>query len=1010
MGLILLVAVSGYAQDQTGMIYGNVTTEDGAIIAGASVTAESPALIRPYETVTNARGRYVLPILPIGQYRITVKAENYQATALDGIDVRINSRLRIDIQLKTGVVGEEVVVITGDAPLVDVAKTDTGMNISKELFDKLPKGRDFTSIVGLAPGAADESNQFGGIMIDGASSSENVFVLDGASTNNIVNGRGAANAVFEFVEEVQVRSGGYSAEYGGSMGGVVNVVTRSGGNEFSGSLIGYYNADFLNGDPNPTLRLDPYADGNIAEYFENEKDDYNRFDVGGSLGGYVLKDRIWFFGSYMPWFATTERTINFRDSNGNVTDSETYEYKNSRQYAAGKVTVQLTDRWNASFSGSTDQYTRDDFLYSRQGTSRPPSNHEDIEYKFPGYTLAGRTDYFLTDDIYFSATVGYHYNDTERSGFGERPTVPRLRFADTGNEFLRGQIPDEYIHGPYYSNISFDDTFNFDHDERQQMSTTFTGSYFVELGGDHQWKAGFQSFWIKHDIADGTDTQYYFFYWRSPEQIAAQDHLYSNQIDGTNNLTGTYGYYRVLSADKWYGSIAEASSYRYAMFLQDSWSPTDKLVINAGVRAESERLPVYNYPDLDVFDWGFGDKLAPRVGVSYDFLGDGSLKLFGNFGVYYDVIKLEMAQGSFGGFNWTDSHHGIENPEWWTYPNVLDPTLAQYPGAPLGTQPINHRIPSFDTLDADTDPMYIFEYIAGLEWQFASNQAINVRFVHKTLRKAIEDVGVLTGQGEVYWIGNPGYGAIADEFQNNLGVPSVKAVRDYYGLDIRYMKSFSNNWTGGINLTFSRLRGNYSGLTSTDEDDRASPNVNRYFDLWYQTMDINFNENIGPLASDRRFATTIFGSYVFDEGMLDGLIIGVNQVINDGSPKTTEIQLNNMQGYYPFGRADLGRHDIYTQTDLYVEYNIRLTDRFTLNLNANIDNVWDYRGEISRYRFKELSGVSYSASGMVDLWRTGGRVPIEDLVNDTGGTDPRFGMVDRFQAGRQIRLGAKLTF
>ena len=1004
LALALLLTVSAFAQDQTGSIFGSVKTEDGAAIVGVKVTASSTALIRPIVTNTNERGSFVFPALPIGTYTITFEADQYQGVKQEGIAISIGNQLRLNQVLKTGEVGEEVITITGEAPLVDVKSTDTGMNISKELFQSLPKGRNFASLVALAPGASDEGGRFGGIMIDGASSSENVWVIDGAGTNDLIGGRNAQGAVFEFVEEIQVRSGGYEAEFGGSMGGVVNVVTRSGGNEFHGSLNGYWSGDALNGSVRPTLRRNPVSD--TMEYVTYPKTEWNRFDYGGSLGGYLMKDKVWFFGSYMPFQQKLEKTVNFIDSEGYRYLTQTFDQETQQHNGAAKLSAQVTDKLRVAASFSTDWQKRTGELPSYQGVEDPDNFSSERGWKWPGYVAAGSVDYLLSDNLYFNGKFGFHQVDTAAIA-QETSDVARYQHVGSFPSLFPADaaaIPDQYRVNTGYSNITWDQLNSFGEDFQQSYNASGDMTLFTEASGSHMLKAGLQWYWIKNRVANGNSNQYYTYFWSTGT-------TYTNPIDGTT-ARGKYGYYRVLSYDGLYGLNGETSSNRYALFLQDSWGVNDRLTLNLGVRAEQEKLPSYDPDFEDPLDFGFGDKIAPRVGVSYDLFGDGKVKIFANWGIYYDVMKLEMAREGYGGRVWKEARYTLDTLEWWTFPNVVDPSA--YPGTIIGP-PENKRIPALDTTDPDCEPMEQWEYIGGVDWQFADNMAVNVRFVYKTLKKTIEDIGVMTDQGEQYWHGNPGFGVSKALLEAN-GFPNIEAVRDYMGLDIRLIKRFSNNWTGGINFTVSKTRGNYSGLTNTDEDDRDSPNVGRGFDLWYQTLTDSWENNIGPLQSDRRYNATIFGSYAFDKeqlnGLLNGLVMGFTQSIFDGVPYTTEVTLNGLDGYFPFGRADMGRHPMITQTDVYAEYNFELAEGYRAQFNVNVTNLWDQDTVTGYGRVLNRDAFNVDEDDLIELYRTGQPIPIMNMVGD--GTGVRisefYGKEAAFQGARGIRLGFKLTF
>ena len=205
--------------------------------------------------------------------------------------------LELDVTLEVGQVSEAVTV-AANAIVLDATQSAVSYNIDRRIFENLPKSRSFDSMIAIAPGARKETDG-GGFQLDGASGSENSFVINGIEVTNIQTGEldATSQIPLEFVEEVQVKNSGFMAEYGGAMGGVVNTVFRSGSNEFHGDVGFYYENDAMRGEQRPTLRLN-LVDDAIGEYFQEEKDGYRNLMPGFSVGGPVLKDRIWFFTSY----------------------------------------------------------------------------------------------------------------------------------------------------------------------------------------------------------------------------------------------------------------------------------------------------------------------------------------------------------------------------------------------------------------------------------------------------------------------------------------------------------------------------------------------------------------------------------------------------------------------------------------------------------------------------------------------------------------------------------------
>ena len=252
---VLLLAGMLTAQQTTAKIFGIVQLEDGSLVPGVNVEATSPKLVGKAVTVTDENGAFRLVNLSPGTYKVIFTLQGFQTVIRDNVTLVAEQTVNLKVEIKLGNI-EEAITITGQTALIDVKSTSKGMTLTKEMFDVLPKGRNFDGLVAVIPGATNEA-LLGGLSIDGSSGGENMFYVDGQNTNSVFGGQGAQQAAFDFVDEVQIKASGYQAEFGGSLGGVINVVTRAGGNEFHGDVVGYYSGSALRGTERDTTFLDP---------------------------------------------------------------------------------------------------------------------------------------------------------------------------------------------------------------------------------------------------------------------------------------------------------------------------------------------------------------------------------------------------------------------------------------------------------------------------------------------------------------------------------------------------------------------------------------------------------------------------------------------------------------------------------------------------------------------------------------------------------------------------------
>lgn len=1005
-----------FSQEQTGEIIGTVVLEDGSAIPGVSVEITGEKLIGSKVSVTNENGVYRLMGIPTGNYTVTFSLEGFKTIKRKGIRVDLGKTFKLDVIMQTGELREEVVV-SGQIPVVDVRKSATAVNITKEAFNKLPKSsRNFLSIATQQAGVNYErefDNSTGqdgfsterntAISFDGASASENTFFIDGMNTTTMEGGVSGNNLNTDFVEEVQVKSSGYAAEYGGSMGGVINVITRSGGNEFHGDFILYYDGDWTQGSPRNVLKLNN-IDNEVAEYSNYSVDKWNRFEPGVALGGYLIKDRLWFFASFMPQFRTRTRVGVFNDfPEMNGTE---YDFKDVRYNGSAKITAALGRNIRLSLSGNINYRKVENELPAQDGSSYPSEGNvkswEDYEYTYPGVNAAMNLDYTLGNSGFLTISGGYYRTNAYPSY--EKPTPEiRLRMA-TSNYNVPG-MPEDLKRGSGWANVSWSSQEETKKDITRKVAARGDLTLYFNAAGEHVVKLGLGWNNVYLDkFQSALNTEYWYFYWAQPNGA------YSVYTIGDGTVVNTpLGYARALGP---YGTIADTKSDRWSIYLQDSWTVGDKLTVNYGVRLERESMPSFSdqFPQ-DAFTFDFFDKVAPRVGFAYDFKGDGDMKLFGSFGLYYDVMKLDMAVGSFGGLVWEDSWYAIGTTDWTQYGSQQGWGFTGSTEGILGGQfleHINHRVPSFDLVQPDIRPGSKMEISVGFQKKISDDVAFTARFLHHRLLNVIEDIGVEIQGNENYYIGNPGSDWINEQYRLSAlegYIPEGRICpdpkRNYYSVQLSVDKKFSNNWLGGATLTWSSLRGIISGLASSDEHGRQNPMVQRYFDLWFIHYDSHMNLMDGALPTDRPADLKVYGAYTFDWG----LTLGFNAFAKSGTPVSSEFMLNNQQGWYPNGRGDMGRTPFLWQLDLYAEYNIKLGSKFNLNLNANVTNLTN--NKIAQRIYNRLYDDDISRSNDYIV----GGFDVNDLMNELGlPIDPRYGMEEYFLPSIAVRLGAKLSF
>ncbi len=996
--LLALIAPVTFAQETSGSVEGTVNGPDGNALPGVTVTLTGDGFPTGQPAQTNERGRFRYPAVPPGNYTLQASLDGFADAQVSAFRVNLGSELTINMAMQLEAL-EEAIVVTGDAPLFSITASDTSATIADEWIEKMPTARDFTSVVDQAAGANSEDTHLGGISIDGSSGSENRFIVDGMDTTNIQEGVSQKRVITDFIEEVQVKQGGYMAEFGGSTGGVINAVTKQGGSDFSGDLHVYAEDNSWNGDVRPVLQHNPTNGNPELKVFAD--DDRERLEPGFTIGGPLQRDHLWFFAGYSPAEVDTSRTVTFLSDGA----TRTYTASSENEYA----TANLTGSYGKVYfrlGGNLDDQTIDNAtsaggfnLPSRNGTSSQDPADYDTDSDRPGLSYSASLDYLATANVSASLRGGHFEYDTMDSGFptgtwagpstSSAGTPCQVFPADCVTDTPLGTMPN---HPDNRGNV-------YDYFERETLGLDTT--IFVEdLAGDHEFKLGVQENNIENHVLSGYSNTRILFY---------IDRSFTNLFG--ESVRGTFGTYRVLQIAT--QTVDPVSSDNIGLFLQDSWRATDRLTFNIGVRSEEENVPSFaatpGIPSTAI-EFGFSDKIAPRLGFAYDIKGDGTWKAYGSYGVFYDITKLEMPRGSFGGDKWVDYFYGMETLDLESVISscrIVENSSAVLPeGCPgeflfLVDQRHPSNDPNDSTIDPNLKPMESNEITLGVEHLIGRNMTVGARYVHKELERTIEDVGVnVPGVGTVYYIANPGEG-IAKSILGAGFPDQPRAVRDYDGLTLTFRKNLTNNWGLNMTYTYSKLEGNYSGLSSSDELGRTSPNVNRFFDGLQNSFDQNGNAVIGELGSDRphQFKAQLLYSLPW------GTFVGVDQRISSGTPVSTEYDVSPGLPFFPNGRGDLGRTDTFTQTDLYLSHEFTFGNDYGLEFSVNVSNLFDEENVLAIYN----SGVDQDLP-LTDAEFFAGFNAEQVIQQNNIPRDDLFGMPNRFQGRRTVRLGAKFTF
>src|SRR6267142_687619 len=322
LSLVLCLAASTLGQETTGKIEGTVKDPQGAVVPGAQVTVASASTASAFSRTVSAdsSGFFRLTDVPPGTYTVTIPAASGfgGATATD-VEVLLGKTTPVTMSLAIAGQTANVSVSTTETP-IDPTDNKIQTNVTAAVAELLPKGVNFTSLLKVSPATRQEPLS-GGFQVDGASGSENTFIIDGQEVTNFRTGvlNLNNNIPFQLVQEVQIKTSGFEAEFGGATGGVINVVTKGGSNEWHGEFGAQFRPSGLQSNPREFLRnfrsgsatAVPSTFVDIPEYIRPRKDKGTDYFPTANLGGPIIKDRLWFFGSYSPQILNAHRTLDY---------------------------------------------------------------------------------------------------------------------------------------------------------------------------------------------------------------------------------------------------------------------------------------------------------------------------------------------------------------------------------------------------------------------------------------------------------------------------------------------------------------------------------------------------------------------------------------------------------------------------------------------------------------------------------------------------------------------------
>jgi hypothetical protein len=662
--LLALAALPALAQVQYGTVSGTVVDNQQQALPGVSVTLAGPAMQGTRTLVTDADGRYRFsPVPPGAGYTVKFELSGFNMLDRGNLTVNLARDTRVDAEMAPSQF-TETITVAADQIIVDTTKSTVDTNVDWELMDSIPNARWYQDIMELAPGVKPGNNPY----VSGGSNTGNVYMIDGVDTTDPRTQTWGTALNYDAIAEVQLQTAAFQAEYGRATGGVLNLVTKSGGNQFSG-----------------TLRY-VKQDADWSSERGTEKETGKKKTGGGvtdearpivALGGPILKDRLWFFGSYeerdnsrgFDYYATEADKVA-----GDLTQGRT---SYTGEYISGKLTWQLNPNHNIVGFYNEDPIELRPLRAGWYGQSYNPTMEL---YQFQGgNNWSLQWTGVLTPSFFMEAKYQAHAQELNVS-----PDTPYYN-----------QIPHLYSYNTaYYSGGPLDEYLS----ARDRDGLLLTGSYFLDLANSsHQFKAGIE--YLGLDPKSGTTRNSMGYY----------------RVRGTES-----GFDKPYIYESWTnqaGATAKPQDY-YGIYVQDQWRIGD-LTLNLGLRAEMTEI--FNNKDKSIYKVSLGDTIAPRLGFAWDLNGDvlrGSIGRFYNLASNYisDYFQETPGQNVYSRFSWNNSC-AVDGRDVWTY----DPSCWS-----LAT---SYEIGSSAELDPNLEPGYVDEISLGFEKRISNQWAGSINFI-----------------------------------------------------------------------------------------------------------------------------------------------------------------------------------------------------------------------------------------------------------------------------------------
>ena len=553
-----------FSQDITGNLTGQILDSLGVAVPDMDVIVTGSILQGVRGAISDNHGYFFISNLPIGLLNVTINSVNYSSVTFENIYIPLGKTTSLGvIKLNPKTITIPEVIVSDKKAIIDPTSTTVGGNLSAKTFDVLPTDRNFRNMLSLIPQV--NTSYFGDeVNISGSTGPENIYYIDGVNVTELFNANTSTNLPYNFVKEVQVKSGGYEAEYGRALGGIVNVITQSGSNEFHGQFFSFFTNNVFGGERRPGLEVAKIPN-------------FDSYDIGFSLGGPIVLDKLWFFAAYNPTFDIENVVL---PGFGEYTD------KKVTHLFAGKLNWRISQTTNLTLSIFGDPFTE---------------NRINTGVVEQGWTIANKDVLFRQWDAgtYNFSAHGWH-------------NVNEKMFVETSASFqnnISTYSPGENF-APYFEDYSTQTlSGGLGYIDKTIETRLSVNSSISILIGKNSLKGGLQY----------------------------EENTYNDSIQ--NHPSGYYIQKRNDSLYKVFYSFGDGGTVRnrvLSAYAQDSWQISDRLTLNPGIRWEAQFM-VSSQGKL----WqSITNEYQPRIGIIYQPGEIGTQKIFASYGRFYEEIPL----------------------------------------------------------------------------------------------------------------------------------------------------------------------------------------------------------------------------------------------------------------------------------------------------------------------------------------------------------------------------------